>query len=138
MRVITGRDSSMAGSPTRRGLRYLPPREPRKRPSDAPRQPRIHIGMWVLIKVPCEFRNCAPWRHGYDSSYVGVIEQKRGDKYLVVTRLYGSFWAGREHMYTRDHNGITWTTPLLVKEENEGMVAPGMAMVQPCRGPHRQ
>jgi hypothetical protein len=76
--------------------------------------------MWVLIKVPCSFRGCrgTSWfRHGHDSTYHGVIEQKRGDRYLVVTRLYGSFWAGREHMYTRDHNGITWTTPLLVEEE---------------------
>ena len=92
-------------------------REPRKRVSDAPKQPRIHIGMWVLIQVPCGFRGCASWRHGHYGRYHGVIEQKRADRYLVVTRLYGSFWAGREHMYTRDHNGITWTTPLLVEEQ---------------------
>lgn len=93
-------------------------REPRKRVSDAPKQPRIHIGMEVVIEVPCDFRGCrgTGWfRHGADSRYHGVIEQKRGDRYLVVTRLYGSFWAGREHMYRRDHNGRTWTTPLLVE-----------------------
>lgn len=102
---------------------HTPParREPRKRPSDAPRQPHIRIGMDVVIRVPCGFDGCRRmrtcWRHGQDSHYYGVIEQKRGDRYLVVTRIYGSFWAGREHMYNRDHNGRTWTTPLLVEEE---------------------
>lgn len=101
---------------------HTPParREPRKRRSDAPRQPRIWIGMDVCIVIPCELRACgerSSWRHGQDLSYHGVIEQKRGDRYLVVTRIYGSFWAGREHMYVRDHNGRTWTTPLLIEEE---------------------
>lgn len=94
------------------------PREPRKKPSEAPRQPHISIGMQVLIRVPCDFRGCkgGNWlRHGYDSSYLGVIEQKRGDFWLVVTRLYGDFWVQRKHMYVRDRNGITWTTPLLVE-----------------------
>jgi hypothetical protein len=73
--------------------------------------------MDVRIVIPCELRDCRGWRHGQDLSYHGVIEQKRGDRYLVVTRIYGSFWAGREHMYVRDHNGRTWTTPLLIEEE---------------------
>lgn len=102
------------------GLRMPGVREPRKRPSDAPRQPHIRIGMEVVINVPCGFRGCrgtSSLRHGQDSRYHGVIESKRGDQYLVVTRLYGSFWAKREHMYIRDHNGRTWTTPLLVQDD---------------------
>ena len=103
------------------GRLMLPPRsrEPRKRVSDAPRQPRISVGMTVGILVPCSFRGCgarSSWRHGRDDFYIGVIEQKRGDRYLVVTRLYGSFWAGREHMYTRGHDGRTWDIPLLVEK----------------------
>lgn len=94
-----------------------PGREPRKRPSDAPRQPRIWVGMEVRILVPCELRHCMGWRHGQDLSYLGVVEQKRGKQYLVVTRIYGSFWVLREHMYSRDHNGRTWTTPLLVEAQ---------------------
>ena len=90
-------------------------REPRKRHSEAPRQPHIRVGMQVLIKVPCDIRGCRGWRHGRDSCYVGVIEQKRGVQYLVETRVDGGFWVERKHMYVRDHNGITWTTPLLVE-----------------------
>lgn len=100
------------------GLRIPGGREPRKRRSDAPKQPRIWVGMEVRVLVPCELRGCgerSSWRHGQDLSYVGVVEQKRGKQYLVVTRIYGSFWVLREHMYARDHNGRTWTTPLLVK-----------------------
>lgn len=98
---------------------HTPPahRERRKRPSDAPRQPRIWVGMEVRILVPCELRHCMGWRHGQDLSYLGVVEQKRGKQYLVVTRIYGSFWVLREHMYSRDHNGRTWTTPLLVEAQ---------------------
>lgn len=96
--------------------RTFPRREPRKTVSDAPRQPHIKLGLQVLIVVPCDVRGCRSWRHGQDSRYVGVIEGKRGDSYLVVTWLYGSFWAKREHMYVRDHNGKTFTTPLLVKD----------------------
>lgn len=99
------------------GLRIPRGREPRKRRSDAPKQPRIWVGMEVRILVPCELRDCQGWRHGQDLSYRGVVESKRGKRYLVVTRLYGSFWVLREHMYTRDHNGRTWTTPLLVKDD---------------------
>ena len=77
------------------------------------------MGMQVRIVVPCSLRNCSGWRHGQDLNYKGVVEQKRGDKYLVVTRIDGSFWAGREHMYARDHNGRTWTTPLLIKEASD-------------------
>lgn len=100
-----------------RTIRRPSPREPRKRPSQI-RQPPIRIGMEVVIEVSCELRGCgqrSSWRHGQDLFYHGVIEQKRGDRYLVVTRLYGSFWAGREHMFARDPNGRTWTTPLLVE-----------------------
>lgn len=122
----TGRKAGLgAGRPVLTvpgGQRMPRKREPRKRPSEAPRQPRIHIGMWVLIKVPCEFSGCRrglSWYQGQDSRYFGVIEQKRGDSYLVATRLYGGFWVKREQMYTRDHNGITWTTPLFVAQNEK-------------------
>lgn len=74
--------------------------------------------MQVLVEVPCDFGgHCRRWHHGQDSCYVGTVEQRRGKRYLVVTRIYGSFWVLREHMYSRDHNGRTFTTPLLVKDD---------------------
>jgi hypothetical protein len=102
--------------------RRTPPRgrEPRSRPSDAPKQPRIYIGMEVVIRVPCSFRGCGSkysLRHGSDDFYSGVVEQKRGSEYLVVTRLYGSFWTMRKYMYEVVTRGRGGTRPLLVEAE---------------------
>lgn len=59
------------------------------------------------------------WRCAEPRRYRGTVEAKRGSRYLVVTRLYGSYWVTRDRMYGRDHNGRTWTTPLWVEEPDE-------------------
>ena len=91
-------------------------REPRKRRSDAPRQPHIHIGMWVRVVHSCGVSGCQ--KHAYQQRYLrhGPIVAKRGNRWLVETEFnLGKYWATRDEMYTRDLDGRYWDVPLLVE-----------------------
>jgi len=89
-----------------RAIRKQPSRrEPRKRRSDAPRLPRITLGMEVAVQ-----RN--EWVHDFHRHEmwcatfweIGRIMSIRGKDYLVQTRYSYTRWATRNMLYVRGHD----------------------------------
>jgi len=93
-----------------------PRREPRKRRSDAPRQPHISLGMWVRVERSCGFSGCSKVTHQFHKwMYLGPIVAKRGNRYLVECTIgMGKHWATRDQMFVKDLTGRYWNVPLQV------------------------
>jgi len=87
-------------------IRKLPSRrEARKRRSDAPRQPRIVLGMEVAVirhEWVHDFRAHQMWCATYWD--IGHIMLIRGKDYLVQTRYSYTRWATRDMLYVRGHD----------------------------------